>query len=90
MSEIPTPGQLCYEAWFQAAGLRRIVPWAQLPPCGQAAWEAAAQAVLAHTIPRAFKRRPPSIRGQQPGMMRSCTKASMDTTKRCFASSRKR
>jgi hypothetical protein len=49
-----TPGQINYEAWFQAAGLRRIVPWAQLRPCGQAAWETAAQAVLAHTIPQSF------------------------------------
>jgi len=43
----PTPGQLAYEAWFQAAGLAQIVPWAQLRPDGHRAWDAAALAVLA-------------------------------------------
>jgi hypothetical protein len=52
----PTPGQICYDAW--RALQRRPwlyecpLPWAQLHTSTQAAWEAAAQAVLAHGTPQ--------------------------------------
>ena len=48
MPETPTPGQICYEAWWHS-----IAPdfphglWADVLPQYQAAWEAAAQHVLA-------------------------------------------
>jgi hypothetical protein len=47
MSDATPPGQVNYETWFRAAGLRTIVPWACLGQQGREAWEAAAQAVLA-------------------------------------------
>jgi hypothetical protein len=46
VSETPTPGEICYTAWFAAAGLSQIVDWARLGAEGRACWDAAAQAVL--------------------------------------------
>ena len=39
--ETPTPGQVCYEAFWPSA----CVPWFTLHPHWHAAWEAAAEAV---------------------------------------------
>jgi hypothetical protein len=44
MPNPPTPGQICYEAYWQGVPLR----WTEEPASEQAQWEAAAQAVLAH------------------------------------------
>lgn len=40
----PTPGHIAYDAYWPHA----CVPWYTLHPHWQAAWEAAAQAVLDH------------------------------------------
>jgi hypothetical protein len=50
MTDATTPGQRCYDAYFQA--LYATVPtrsdvWTWQTPAVQRAWEAAAQAVLA-------------------------------------------
>jgi hypothetical protein len=42
MPHPPTPGQICYEAYWQGVPLR----WTEEPASEQAQWEAAAQAVL--------------------------------------------
>jgi hypothetical protein len=53
--DTPTPGQICYEAhahvWDPA--MLCTPPWRCLPPKHRAAWEAAAQAVLAQCPPQA-------------------------------------
>lgn len=51
MSETQTPGQLCYEAFDAAYPADRFVrlPWDEQAAPVQAAWEAAAQAVLRPT-----------------------------------------
>lgn len=51
-----TPGQCCYEAYIAAvqAHVQPLWPpfaWEVLGPVAQAAWEAAAQAVLAFSAP---------------------------------------
>ena len=43
----PTPGELCYAAYWRVDAWTFDVPWAQLTDVQRAAWEAAAQAVLA-------------------------------------------
>jgi hypothetical protein len=65
----PTPGQICYDAW--RALQRRPwlydcpLPWEQLHTSTQAAWEAAAQAVLdAALADRVWARQAPSSRWQ--------------------------
>lgn len=45
MAETPTAGQVAYEAYWHAAA-PYMHPWADVHPQNQAAWEAAAQAVL--------------------------------------------
>jgi hypothetical protein len=51
MSETQTPGQIAYEAYWRAFapqfGPTYMHPWGQVHPQNQAAWDAAAQAVLA-------------------------------------------
>lgn len=51
MTDTPTPGQICYEAWRRTEPrgwlYERPLPWAQLDASTHAAWEAAAQAVRA-------------------------------------------
>ena len=49
MPDQPTPGQLCYEAFDAAFPADRFVrlTWDEQAPAVQAAWEAAARAVLA-------------------------------------------
>ena len=48
MAETPTPGQVAHATyWLTFAGRPPTLPWAQLIPENRAAWEAAAQAVLA-------------------------------------------
>lgn len=49
MSQMPpTPGQVAHETyWRTFAGRPPTLPWAQLIPENRAAWDAAAQAVLA-------------------------------------------
>lgn len=49
MPDTPTPGQVCYEAFDAAYPADRFVrlTWHEQAPAVQAAWEAAAQAVLA-------------------------------------------
>ena len=57
MSEIRSPGQLAYEAYLAArypkpSTLRDVfIPWEDVSLETQAAWEAAAQAVLARRLP---------------------------------------
>jgi len=47
MSASPTPGEICYEAFWRTTGADfQGVAWPMLPPLTQARWEAAAQAVL--------------------------------------------
>jgi hypothetical protein len=49
MSQVPeqSPGAIAYGAYWPALGSPPPVPWTGLSPVVQAAWEAAAQAVLA-------------------------------------------
>jgi hypothetical protein len=54
MSETPTPGQVAYEAHARAWDRDMLCTpaWACLPARHKDAWEAAAQAVLAHCTPQ--------------------------------------
>jgi len=57
MAETPTPGQICYAAWemtLQQRGISQAQTtqmWQLMSTKEQAAWEAAAQAVLAQCRP---------------------------------------
>lgn len=46
MTDTPTPGQVCYDAFMAALALDHPAPWHIQDPRHHAAWEAAAQAVL--------------------------------------------
>ena len=47
MADTPTPGQIAYEAYYRSHPFAECMDWTMLSHESHAAWEAAAQAVLA-------------------------------------------